>query len=251
MHPDFDTVSWQNDVMLLKLYGPVPDWIPKIRLNNDPAVPADGSEVTVIGMGRLDEDGELGFPNVLQEVKVNVLDYDRCNSDDMYKGFIDDATMICAAVENGGQDACKSANGTIDALAVIFLNPFLFLIKQFLLTVTGYGDSGGPLLQESSDGTLTQIGIVSFGVGCARATKPGAYTRISTMYEFIQETICEYSSTPPATCSNTRHGDLQTTTEAPSSEPSPSPTPAPSPTLRTRDFTKTGAQRLPFPDSVP
>lgn len=107
MHPDFDADSWQNDFMLLKLYGPAPSWIPRISLNNDPAVPLDGSEVTVIGMGRLDEDGDLGFPTVLQEVKVSVVSYETCNSDDMYKGFIDDATMICAAVENGGQDACE------------------------------------------------------------------------------------------------------------------------------------------------
>jgi hypothetical protein len=93
--------------MLLKLYGPAPEWVPRISLNNDDAIPVDGSTVTVIGMGRLDEYALLGFPTVLQEVNVSVVDYDSCNSDDMYKGFIDDATMICAAVSTGGYDACK------------------------------------------------------------------------------------------------------------------------------------------------
>ncbi|KAL3930105.1 MAG: hypothetical protein SGARI_004576 [Bacillariaceae sp.] len=94
------------DMMLLKLHGPAPDWIPRIRLNTNNSIPADGDAVTVIGMGRLDEDSKLGFPDVLQEVNVTVTEYETCNSEEMYRGFIDDPTMICAAVPEGGQDAC-------------------------------------------------------------------------------------------------------------------------------------------------
>lgn len=39
------------------------------------------------------------------------------------------------------------------------------------------GDSGGPLFNPGS--TSTQVGIVSFGRGCARAGYPGVYTEVN------------------------------------------------------------------------
>jgi secreted trypsin-like serine protease len=46
-----------------------------------------------------------------------------------------------------------------------------------------YGDSGGPLFL---DGTTIQVGIVSWGVGCASAGRPGVYARVSTAEDFIR-----------------------------------------------------------------
>lgn len=231
--------------MLLKLYGPVPDGTPRITLNTNSAVPMDGSQVRVIGMGRLDEDGELGNPAVLQEVDVSVISYEQCNSDEMYNSFIDDATMICAGKENGGQDACKWM--LVEHSSQRLHNETL---KNALLHLLGFGDSGGPLLQTSSSGSWIQIGIVSFGVGCARADKPGIYTRLSVLNEWIQEGICEYSSTPPSSCSNARQTILDPT-ESPTPPPTPAPTPSPTRGLRTRERTKTRERSLPMPDSIP
>jgi hypothetical protein len=115
-------------------------------------------------------------------------------------------------------------------------------IACFLIPL-GFGDSGGPLLQESDDGTWTQVGIVSFGVGCARADKPGVYSRISLAHDWIQEMICEHSSTPPATCSTSRQIMNLQPTATPSSTPTATPTHTPTvlPTrgLRHRDFSRT------------
>jgi hypothetical protein len=105
-HPQYDAASWQFDMMLIKLTTPVPDWIPRMTLNDDDKVPVDGSDVTVIGMGKLDENGK-GVPTVLQEVTVQVVTYEKCNSSPMYPDLIFDESMICAAVDGGGQDACK------------------------------------------------------------------------------------------------------------------------------------------------
>ena len=41
------------------------------------------------------------------------------------------------------------------------------------------GDSGGPLVHETVDHRFVQVGIVSFGLGCARHAYPGVYTQIS------------------------------------------------------------------------
>ena len=41
------------------------------------------------------------------------------------------------------------------------------------------GDSGGPLVRRDSAGTYVEVGIVSWGYGCARAGYPGVYTQVS------------------------------------------------------------------------
>lgn len=61
--------------------------------------------------------------------------------------------MICAGDLNGNRDACR-------------------------------GDSGGPLICYR-DGVELLAGVVSFGYVCGRAAKPGVYTRITAMREWI------------------------------------------------------------------
>ena len=49
---------------------------------------------------------------------------------------------------------------------------------------------GGPLIIEGGDeGDDAQVGIVSWGFGCANATFPGVYARVSARLDWIQEQI--------------------------------------------------------------
>ncbi|MGI5407594.1 S1 family peptidase [Streptomyces chartreusis] len=44
---------------------------------------------------------------------------------------------------------------------------------------TCQGDSGGPMFRKDDAGKMIQVGIVSWGDGCARAGVPGVYTEVS------------------------------------------------------------------------
>ncbi len=50
------------------------------------------------------------------------------------------------------------------------------------------GDSGGPMISPRADGTPVQVGIVSWGLGCADANRPGIYTRVAAYKWWIRIT---------------------------------------------------------------
>lgn len=117
---------------------------------------------------------------------------------------------------------------------------------------------GGPILD--LDGT--QVGVVSFGLGCAREDYAGVYAKVSAVQEWLETNICELSdfcgadaitdtpidissasvspsvalirATPsPVVLETTRPTAMPS--EAPTAEPTevPSSLPSPSPSLRT------------------
>jgi len=57
-------------------------------------------------------------------------------------------------------------------------NPSTEMCASELLADSCYGDSGGPLFYERS-GRLVQLGIVSYGLGCATPGFPGVYAEIN------------------------------------------------------------------------
>lgn len=107
--------------------------------------------LTIMGWG-LTSDG--GFqPTTLLAADVIRFDTAQCRINYNNADLITD-NMFCA--EEDGIDACQ-------------------------------GDSGGPIMIK---GTNVQVGITSWGTGCANATFPGVYARIDRGYSWIEETIC-------------------------------------------------------------
>ena len=52
-------------------------------------------------------------------------------------------------------------------------------------TDTCQGDSGGPMFRRDASNAWIQVGIVSWGNGCARPNYPGVYSQVSTFASAI------------------------------------------------------------------
>mmetsp|Transcript_13172 Transcript_13172/g.28436 ORF Transcript_13172/g.28436 Transcript_13172/m.28436 type:complete len:746 (+) Transcript_13172:167-2404(+) len=158
-HPQYSGNTWDNDYWVIRLAHDsqlYQDQIVELDSPSDGLDLTPGQDVTVIGMGTTSSSG--GVPNVLQEVTVDyITNEDCCNNYDYGCSQITD-NMMCAG--RPGQDSCQ-------------------------------GDSGGPIFDTA---TQKQVGIVSWGYGCADSRFPGVYSRISAQYDWINEHINNYSS---------------------------------------------------------
>ncbi|XP_037552032.1 ovochymase-1 [Nematolebias whitei] len=149
-HNGYDLKTKERDVALLKLERPLVfnEFVRPIDVWMSPL--PDLLKCTITGWGSTRENGPR--VNRLQEVNVTILSLDACN--EYYKDKIRQS-MFCAGKEEGGVDACQ-------------------------------GDSGGPL--SCFTGTRHELaGLVSWGVGCGRAKKPGVYTKVQEHVWWISE----------------------------------------------------------------
>jgi secreted trypsin-like serine protease len=155
-HPDYSSISYANDYMLVKLAGAVPN-AQLVELNFDDVFPIVNQALRVIGVGTTSQGGSAA--DFLRQVDVDYISNSDCNS--YYgQGNINGDVMICAGVVAGGKDSCQ-------------------------------GDSGGPLFDESS---RKQVGVASWGYGCALPNVPGVYSRLSGAEGWIKGVVCGNSA---------------------------------------------------------
>ncbi|XP_041989026.1 trypsin-like [Aricia agestis] len=106
----------------------------------------------VSGWGTTEEGGSVS--STLQEVYVPIMSNSDCKQTS-YKQRITE-NMLCAGYPDGGKDACQ-------------------------------GDSGGPLhVLNTTTNKYQEVGVVSWGEGCARPDKPGVYTRVNRYLTWIK-----------------------------------------------------------------
>jgi transmembrane protease serine 9 len=159
VHPKYNSRTSDSDVAVLRLAADVNDIVPveyASTIKQENRFAAAGKPV--FGMGWGETETTPHFPPELQQVKVPVTDRDVCNAADAYNGKITD-TMICAGLKEGGKDTCQ-------------------------------GDSGGPLVSKGPDGTFhLQVGVVSWGYGCADPNHYGVYSRMATLGAWVKEQV--------------------------------------------------------------
>ncbi|KAG9342872.1 hypothetical protein JZ751_015088 [Albula glossodonta] len=156
-HPSYDDDTNENDIALLKLSSSVEftDYILPVCLAKEGSSFVAGTDSWVTGFGTLAESGNLA--DTLQEVEVPVVGNSQCKSFYEPQSITINDNMICAGLEEGGKDSCQ-------------------------------GDSGGPLVQKQNS-VWVQSGVVSFGIGCARANFPGVYARVSQYQDWITSQV--------------------------------------------------------------
>jgi len=158
-HKEFSQQTLHKDVAIITLENPVPTNMAHVHPVCLPSGHQKyaGQTATVIGWGSLKENGPQ--PNTLMEVTVKIWDNPTCK--DTYGnaapgGIMDH--MLCAGQK--GKDSCS-------------------------------GDSGGPMQIGSGD-TWTQIGVVSWGIGCGKSHYPGVYSRVTELRDWIDRIVKEY-----------------------------------------------------------
>ncbi|XP_054163350.1 transmembrane protease serine 9-like [Oppia nitens] len=160
-HENYDPEVYANDISLIKTKKPIEFsdsktmyFINSVCISDEKTkLPATA---TVYGWGYLKEEGEPS-PDLM---KVTVSKYDTKLCNDAYQEFVGNFTPQMFCYMSPGKDSCK-------------------------------GDSGGPLTAVMKK-KGTQIGIVSFGHGCARPKTPGIYQEVGKFHDWIVETINKY-----------------------------------------------------------
>ncbi|CAF3533213.1 unnamed protein product [Rotaria socialis] len=170
IHPDWSPSSRErrHDIAMLHLSQPLRlasnplltrICLPNVQWpNNIETYPSNGTRLATIGWGNIKESFFDNSPDNLHQVQVFTIDNNDpiCN-----KSIFDTQVQFCAALHEGGKDTCQ-------------------------------GDSGGPILQWLGD-RWEQVGITSFGKGCAVKGDPGIYTRLA-YYSDWMESVTDASS---------------------------------------------------------
>ncbi|CAF1623002.1 unnamed protein product [Rotaria magnacalcarata] len=180
IHPAYnkDDVASGYDIAILTLSQPIDfnrnSFISKVCLpflNStppadlaNPEYPLPNTDLIAIGWGVLWESSDV-ISNTLQQVTLQAIDKDdsKCRfpaNPPIPAQNNDPQTQMCASAPS--KDSCQ-------------------------------GDSGGPLLMFHPDTKVWElVGITSFGIGCARPSYSGVYTRVAAYHDWIQQ------NTPPS-----------------------------------------------------
>jgi len=167
VHPEFDKDYIRNDFMIIRLDRD--SAYPHVNLNQNKYIP---ESLTVFGWGVTASDGS-SYRGPLLETSVNYIPNSQCKNSEgsidftwgSYYGLIQD-NMLCASAPS--TDSCS-------------------------------GDSGGPLIIKGANSTDDiQVGIVSWGFGCANSNFPGVYARVDNQIDWIKIIICMMASDVPS-----------------------------------------------------
>lgn len=170
VHPDYNPLSDESandaDIAILELTQPISQETIAVFTEHLPA----GTPTVVTGWGLTEEDGNRS--QHLRQVDLPTISNDQCKqsirefqspnnpNSPLVVAYADSTltdNMFCAGDGKGLRDSCQA-------------------------------DSGGPLMV-LVEGEYAQLGLVSWGYGCARAGTYGVYTRVSNYFSWMNSVI--------------------------------------------------------------
>ncbi len=126
-----------------------------VKLNDDPNIPEDNQEIVLTGWGASSEYSFLA--SNLQHLHLKHIPQEECS-----KSYKVSDSMLCAGLMDEGKDPCLVA------------------------------DSGGPVVTQSNTASEDiLLGVVGWGVDCARQSFPSVYNRVSSRVAWIVEEGCK------------------------------------------------------------
>jgi len=161
-HPNFDSGTFNYDFAILTLCEDIvfKKTASPVCLPSQPESDYANVPAIVSGWGHHISGGSNQLEQ-LMEVDVNTITNTKCRAAYSPSEITD--SMICAS--NPGKDSCQN-------------------------------DSGGPLITDEG-GYYSQIGVVSWGDGCAHPDYPGVYARVTSAERFIQDNMSGTTCPPP------------------------------------------------------
>lgn len=175
IHPEYNEgASFNNDIALIELVETIDNTtVTLVDLDSSSQLALDNAAATVIGWGNVtayganEESPPNSQPDKLRQVELSLLSNEQCK-DKLVQAYsdLDNITYLPSQV------------GITDSM----------ICAEFLGEPKGscQGDSGGPLLVNTNQG-WQQIGIVSYGVGCADAAFPDVYARVGQFTTWINK----------------------------------------------------------------
>lgn len=158
VHPGYDheSQSAYDDIALIELATALSS--EAVSLFNGDVTAHESDDGMIVGWGAIEYESaqRAVYPDALQFATVPLVSNERCNDVQSYDGYVGEG-QLCAGFEEGGVDSCV-------------------------------GDSGGPLFVDTG-GRVQQVGVVSYGRGCAEPFFYGIYTSVAAYIGWIGDYI--------------------------------------------------------------
>ncbi|WP_210442655.1 trypsin-like serine protease [Vibrio crassostreae] len=161
VHEYYNSAATGNDIAIIELVKKPAESVVNLVDGYVRGNLNDGQMLTVMGWGDQDASDGYASKSELYQVNVPLVNQYECNSVPHSGYAFIGSDAFCAGYSDGGYDSCQ-------------------------------GDSGGPIVV-STNGTYEQLGIVSWGKGCAEANAYGVYTNISYFDDWIDEQKAGFS----------------------------------------------------------
>ena len=192
VHPRYTSRGLMaNDIALLELERPINDTsgAKPITIAAGANDYASGTPVKLLGWGKTTEGGASS--KILLELNIAVVDRKLCN-----QSIVEYRAIQSIEAFRTAQKHLRFSNETLKTLLTTAIAGAPPVVNDQTICAgemaggkdACQGDSGGPLFV-ISEGRHVQVGLVSWGEGCARPKLPTVYTRVSTHADWIKQIV--------------------------------------------------------------